>query len=111
MELYLLTNLDDLVNAGVCMDVDVADPLTVTQHRDALGRSLNVLHQLGRTSGDDQVDHLVQSAKICHFLPSGHLERQQTQHRRVFTLYLKIQIHKKGPTQVTSIQLMRGNFF
>lgn len=46
-DLYKLTNFDDFVNAGVCIDVDVADSLAVTQHRDALGRPLNVPHQLG----------------------------------------------------------------
>lgn len=68
-----LTNFDDFVNAGFCIDVDVADTLAVTQHRDALGRPLNVPHQLRRTSGDNQVDHLVQTAQILHLLTSAHL--------------------------------------
>lgn len=43
----MLTNLDDFVRAGICIYVDVTDSLTVTQHRNALGRPLNVPHQLG----------------------------------------------------------------
>lgn len=71
--LYLLTNLDDFVNTGICIDVDVADSLTVTQHWNALGCPLNVSHQLGRTSWDNQINHLVQSAQILHLLTSAHL--------------------------------------
>lgn len=69
----MLTNFDDFVDAGVCIDVDVADSFAVTEHRDALGRPLNFPHQLGRTSGDDQIDQLVQSAQILHLLTSAHL--------------------------------------
>lgn len=46
-DVYLLTNLDDFVHAGICIDVDVTDSLAVTQHRDALGSPLNLPHQLG----------------------------------------------------------------
>lgn len=67
------TNFDDFIDAGVCIDIDVADSLTVAEHRDALGRPLNVPHQLGGTSRDNQVDHLVQSAQILHLLASAHL--------------------------------------
>ena len=45
--LHLLTNLDNFVNTGLRVNIDVADSLTVTQHRDALGGSLNVPHKLG----------------------------------------------------------------
>lgn len=69
----MLTNFDDFVNAGFCIDVDVADSFAVSEHRDALSRPLNVPHQLGWTSRDDQVDHLVQSAQILHLLTSAHL--------------------------------------
>lgn len=74
----MLTNFDDFVNAGFCIDVDVADSLAVSEHWDALSRPLNVPHQLGWTSRDDQVDHLVQSAQILHLLTSAHLvEKKQ----------------------------------
>lgn len=43
----MLTNFDDFVNAGFCIDVDVADSLAVSEHWDALSRPLNVPHQLG----------------------------------------------------------------
>lgn len=69
----MLTNFDDFVNTGFCIDVDVADSFTVSEHWDALSRPLNVPHQLGWTSRDDQVDHLVQSAQILHLLTSAHL--------------------------------------
>lgn len=46
-EIYDLTDFDDFINAGVCVDIDVADSLTVAEHRDALGCPLNVPHQLG----------------------------------------------------------------
>lgn len=72
-----LTNFDDFVNTGVCIDVDVADPLAVTQHRDALGSPLDVPHQLRRAPRDYQVDHLVQSAEVLHLLSCAHLVTQK----------------------------------
>lgn len=71
--MYLLTNLDDFVYTGICINIDMADSLTVTQHWNALGCPLNVSHQLGRTSWDNQINHLVQSAQILHFLTGAHL--------------------------------------
>lgn len=71
--IQFLTNLDHFVHAGVCVHVDVADSFAVAQHRDALGSPLDVPHQLGRTSGDDQVNELVQSAQVLHLLAAAHL--------------------------------------
>lgn len=72
-EIYDLTNFDNFINTGVCIDVDVADSLTVAEHRNAFGCPLNVPYQLGWTSRDDQVNHLVQSTQILHLLTSAHL--------------------------------------
>lgn len=67
------TYLDDFINVSLCIDIDVADSLAVTQHRDAFGRPLNISNQLGGTSRNDQVDDLVQLAQILHLLTSAHL--------------------------------------
>lgn len=70
----LLTDSDNFIGTRISIDVDVADALAVTEHRDALGRPLDVLHQLGRPSGDNQVNHFVQPAQALHLLTSAHLE-------------------------------------
>lgn len=67
------TDFDDFVHTGFPVDVDVADPLAVAQHRNALRGPLDVPDQLGGSSRDNQVDHLVQSAQILHILTSAHL--------------------------------------
>lgn len=67
------TEFDDFINVSLCIDIDVADPLTVTEHRDAFGRPLNIANQLGGTSRNNQVDYLVQAAEILHLFTSAHL--------------------------------------
>lgn len=73
-----LTEFDDFINVSLCIDIDVADSLTVTEHRDAFGRPLNIANQLGGTSRYNQVDYLVQAAEILHLFTSAHLATYTT---------------------------------
>ena len=78
-----LTDLDDLVDAGLGVDVDVADALAVPEHGDALSGALDVPHQLGGAARDDQVNHLLQTTQVLHILTRAHLgetrDKTQTQ--------------------------------
>lgn len=46
-DINMRTNFDDFVDTCFCINVDVADSLAVTHHRDALCCPLDVPHQLG----------------------------------------------------------------
>lgn len=49
----MLTNFYDFVYAGLMVDIDMADALTVTQYRNAFSSPLNISDQLRRTTGND----------------------------------------------------------
>lgn len=68
--------MKSLVNAGITVDVDVTDALTVAQNRNALGCPLDFPDQLRRAPWNDQVNHLVQSAQILNFLTCAHLQHK-----------------------------------
>lgn len=51
--IVILTNFDNFVYAGLMVDIDMADALTVTQHRNAFSSPLDISDQLRRTTGND----------------------------------------------------------
>lgn len=69
------TNTKSFVYARFTVNVDVADAFTVAQDRNTLSCPLNVPDQLGWAPWNDQVNHLVQSAQILHFLAGAHLHK------------------------------------
>lgn len=71
-----LTDFEGFVNTGLMVHVYMADPLTVTKNRNALSCSLNISDQLRRATGNDQVDHLLQTTQILHIFTCAYLNTQ-----------------------------------
>lgn len=72
-----LTDFEGFVNTGLMVHINMADPLTVTKDRDALSCSLNIPDKLRRSTGNDQIDHLLQTTQIFHILTCAHLKNTQ----------------------------------
>lgn len=79
------TNTNGFVNAGFTVYVNMADALAVSQNRNSFGCRLNISDQLRWASWNDQVDQLIQSAKIFNFFTCAHLQKADFVHE-----YLKL---------------------
>ena len=70
VNLGVYADLAGHVNVAVGVDVDVADAVSMAQHRN-LGVLLDVSHQGVAASGDDQVNDVIQLQQVVHIFSGG----------------------------------------
>lgn len=77
------THTNGFVNAGFTVYINMADSLAVSQNRNSFGCCLNISDQLRWASWYDQVDQLVQSAKVLNFFSCAHLQKGDFAHENL----------------------------
>lgn len=70
----MLANFYDFVYAGLMVNIDMADTLTVTKHRNAFSSPLDISDQFRWTTGNDEINHLLQPTQVFHLLTCAYLQ-------------------------------------
>lgn len=70
----IFTNFDNFIYACLMVDIDMANALTVTQHRNAFSSPLDISNELRWTPGNDEIDHLLQATQVFHLLTCAYLQ-------------------------------------